>query len=105
MGLSGKVAHTLGHLAIADMAAAYKIPIYIIADSLKIHHIIDELDRIPQRKEPWITTDIEFEDIVKKCKIFNPRGDVVPADKITAIVTEKGIIDPKFIKSHYEKIL
>ncbi len=89
--LTGDVFHGLGHLAIADMANVYNIPVYVIAEGLKIRQR-QPIPRTPTnpRKDPWYPTDVKFEDIVKDVNFYNPREDVVPRDKITEIITEKG---------------
>jgi translation initiation factor 2B subunit (eIF-2B alpha/beta/delta family)/predicted transcriptional regulator len=84
---TGEVAHGLGHLAIADIASIYKIPVYVITESMKI----GKLRRDPknQRREPWYPTDILFDE-VNEFNSYNPREDIVPQEKITGILTEKG---------------
>lgn len=89
---TGEVFHSLGHLAIADMAKAYNIPVYVIAEGLKIRK---NLPKTPenQRKGPWYPTDVKFNDIIKNedIRFYNPHEDIVPREKITEIITEKGI--------------
>lgn len=100
IGLNGRVSHTLGHLAIADMAAIYRIPIYIIADSMKIGYLRERPEL--QRGNQWLTTDIEFESKVADFEIYNPREDVVPPDRIELIFTEKGFTKPIEIRRYSE---
>lgn len=97
---NGYVHHTLGHLAIADMAHKYGIPVYVIADSLKIGPI--DTDPEEQRGNQWLTTDIDKEKYLDKNNVctYNPRGDCVPPELITAIITEKGIVRPEEIQTH-----
>ena len=92
ISLSGRVGHTLGHLSIADMASAYNVPVFIIAISLKIG-FFNENPKL-KRENVWLTTDIDYEYRIKQWKNFNPREDIVPPEKIEAIITEKGIIKP-----------
>lgn len=82
-----EVAHGLGHLAIADIASIYNVPVYVIAESMKI----GKLKRDPknQRGEPWYPTDILFDE-VNESNSYNPREDIVPQEKIKGILTEKG---------------
>jgi hypothetical protein len=55
-----------------------------------------------QRGNLWLTTDIKKERFLHQNKIgtYNPRGDRVPPELITAIVTEKGITRPQDILKH-----
>ena len=93
---TGEVAHGLGHLAIADMATAYKIPIYVIAESMKIGEL--KLNPKSQRKDPWYPTDILFDEINER-NSYNPREDVVsPKGRELYIMTEKGSAPPNMLK-------
>lgn len=102
IGLGGRVSHTLGHLAIADMASVYRIPVYVIADSMKIGYLQERPD-LP-RGNQWLTTDIRFEPKIDELENYNPREDVVPPDRIQTIVTEKGQIKPTEIARYAENI-
>lgn len=96
----GHVHHTLGHLAIAEMASIHNVPVYVIADSMKIGPV--EADPDKQRCDYWVPTDIDKEKLLHREGIstYNPRGDRVPPNLITAIITERGIINPKDIRNH-----
>lgn len=100
IGFNGRVSHTLGHLAIADMAARYHIPVYIIADSMKIGYL-RERSGLP-RGNQWLTTDIGFESKIADFENYNPREDVVPPDRIERIITEKGSIKPTEVRRYAE---
>jgi translation initiation factor 2B subunit (eIF-2B alpha/beta/delta family) len=92
-GITNKyVFHTLGHLGITEMARApgIEIPIYVVAEGMKIRSELERsLDK--QREGPWHPTDIAIIDNFKEVDIYNPKEDVVPIDKITAVITELGI--------------
>lgn len=100
---TGEVVHSLGHLAIADIAAQYKIPVYVIAEGLKIR---ENLPKTPenQREGPWYPTDVEFANIIRNITCYNPREDVVSLDKITEIITEKGRYNTKSPLSELDSI-
>jgi translation initiation factor 2B subunit (eIF-2B alpha/beta/delta family) len=100
IGFNGRVSHTLGHLAIADMAAMYRIPVYIIADSMKIGYLQERSEL--QRGNQWLTTDIGFESKIADFENYNPREDVVPPDRIELIITEKGAIQPTEVRKYAE---
>ncbi len=102
INLKGYVGHTLGHLAIADMAGKYDVPVYVIADSLKIGNYFGNSNENLQRENAWLTTDIRFESEIENCTNYNPREDIVPPDRIKKIITEKGIINPKEIEKYVD---
>jgi translation initiation factor 2B subunit (eIF-2B alpha/beta/delta family) len=100
IGEDGSVAHTLGHLAIADMAKAYGIPVYVIAESLKIGHL--DLGKDPPRGNRWLTTDTAYEPKIEIFTDLNPRVDIVPPERILEIITEKGRVSPTEVSTHQE---
>ena len=98
---SGYVAHTLGHLAIADMAKNHNKSVFVIADSSKIgnFHPAPKLER----EDQWLTTDVLFEPKIEGCENYNPREDIVPPDRIKLIITEKGAARPRNIWRYAEE--
>ncbi len=105
IGHSGTVTHSLGHLGIADMAySSYKVPVIILAESNKIDARVDVKDKKRENRNPhWLTTDILFESRIKGKTEFNPRGDFIPPEKISRIITEKEILRPGEIQSTIDK--
>jgi len=100
---SGNVTHTLGHLAIADMASKHGVRVFIVADSMKIGYSGYSQQRAElQRGNQWLTTDIEQESKIEEFdkKNYNPREDIVPPGLIKAIITEKGRIPPTEIEKY-----
>ncbi|CAD6492035.1 MAG: Putative methylthioribose-1-phosphate isomerase [Candidatus Argoarchaeum ethanivorans] len=95
IGENGEISHGLGHLAMADMAKEYNIPVYVIAETTKIIKEIKKNPDLP-RKVEWLTTDlsVNFDDF----KQYNPREDIVPPEKITMLITEKGAFQPRSVK-------
>jgi translation initiation factor 2B subunit (eIF-2B alpha/beta/delta family) len=98
IGLNGgiqhkaKIASDLGHLAIADMAKEYNIPVYVIAEATKIGDFSENLSLV--NDEPWYPTDVEFMNLIDGFKNYSTFGDIIPADKITTIITEFGAYSP-----------
>lgn len=96
--LDGNISHTMGHLSIADMASLHKVPVYVIADSCKIGPF--EKDKMDlNRDNMWLTTDIDYTSKLEAFTFYNPREDIVPPDRIEAIITEKGMLKPFEIKN------
>jgi len=91
IGENGEISHGLGHLAMADMAKTYNIPVYVIAETMKIIKKIKKSPELP-RKVKWLTTDLSVN--LDDFKQYNPREDIVPPEKITMLITEKGAFQP-----------
>ena len=92
------VAHALGHLAIADIANIYGVPVYVVAESMKIGEFPPSPENL--REDPWYSTDILIDNnnqefIWEEIDKYNPREDIVPPDKIDMIITEQDIFLPK----------
>jgi translation initiation factor 2B subunit (eIF-2B alpha/beta/delta family) len=90
---SGNFGHTSGHLMIADLAIIYNIPLYVIADSSKIGKL--EYRDYLNRDIRWLPKYKGLSDDKSGISFLNPREDTVEANKITMIITEKGIQFPK----------
>lgn len=91
IGMSGSIINKTGSYSIALAAKTFKKPLYISGSLLKC----DVNDNIPVEsrdfKEIW-------EKAPKDIKMLNFAFDLVPAEYITGIITEFGIIKPKDIK-------
>jgi len=92
------VAHALGHLAIADIAKEYNVPVYVVAESMKIGEFPPNPENL--RDDPWYSTDISIDNNNQEFRWeeinkYNPREDIVPPGKIDMIITEQDILLPK----------
>ena len=86
--VANEIAHSSGHLTIADVAAKYKIPVFVIANSHKIGALKEH--KFESRHAKWYPTDYKSDDLLN-IRNYNPREDRIPRDLIEAIITEKGI--------------
>jgi translation initiation factor 2B subunit (eIF-2B alpha/beta/delta family) len=86
---SGTFGHTAGHLTIADLAYLYHIPVFVIVDSDKFG-AMDHNEEL-KREINWVTGDKRALSKLEGINLFNPREDIVDADKIYALVTDYGI--------------
>lgn len=86
---SGTIGHTAGHLTIADLAHLYQIPVFVIVDSDKFGDM--DHDEELEREINWVTGDKKALSKLEGIKLFNPREDIVDANKIFALVTDYGI--------------
>ena len=99
MTARGDGANKIGTSALAVLAKEYDIPFYMFVptstidlstpngDEIEIEERDEEEVRSMWYEEPMAPDNI---------KIFNPAFDVTPAEYITAIVTEKGIVRPPY---------
>jgi len=98
----GYVVNKIGTYNLAVLSKYHRIPFYVAAPvstfDLKTKSIKDII--IEQRSEKEVTKLFFKKPIAPKgIKVFNPAFDITPPDLITAIITEKGIIKPPYIKN------
>lgn len=95
---NGDTANKIGTLNLAILAAAYNIPFYVAAPASTFDLQIPNGKNIPiEERAAAEITHIAGQPIAPNhTKVYNPAFDVTPAEYITAIITEKGIIHPEF---------
>ena len=94
---NGDVANKVGSSMIAVLAKHYGIPCYSIGPSNTIDfNTKTGNDIVIEERPAFEVTDQYFDKPVapKGIKVYNPAFDVTPADLLTGIITEKGIISP-----------
>lgn len=98
---NGDTANKIGTLNLAILASVYGIPFYIAAPSSTFDLSLKSGEEIPieERKAEEITTINNKTVAPVNTKVFNPAFDVTASKYITAIITEKGIIYPDYIKN------
>ena len=95
---NGDVANKIGTYGVAILAKEHGIPFYVAAPSSTIDFATpdgdaieielrdpDELRRLGERQTAPVNIDV-----------YNPAFDVTPARLVSAIVTEKGVVEPPF---------
>jgi methylthioribose-1-phosphate isomerase len=99
---NGDTANKIGTYNLAVLSKHHKIPFYIAAPVTTFDLNIKSGRQIPieQRKSQEIT-GLFFKKALalKGIKVFNPAFDVTPHNLISAIITDKGIIRPPYIKN------
>ena len=95
---NGDTANKVGTYTLAVLAARHKIPFYVCAPTSSVDlatptgaHIVIE-ERSPDEVLSFRGVRIAPPDTA----VRNPAFDVTPADLITAIVTEQGVVKPPF---------
>lgn len=93
---NGDSANKIGTYGVALLARAHGIPFYIAAPSSTFDMSLPNGDGIPieERASEEITQAFGRITAPAGVKVYNPAFDVTPAELITALITEKGIISP-----------
>lgn len=95
IGLDGKCAHTIGHLAITKLVNAYQDPkLMLISDTFKIGELVPNPEAT---REGWYTSDPT---LLKKLQrnsihLHCPREDVMDLEEVDVLLTERGVVRPK----------
>lgn len=95
---NGDTANKIGTMSVSILAKHFGIPMYIAAPTPTIDMRCPSGKHIPieERDGQEITCRFGVWTAPKGVKTYNPAFDVTPAENITAIVTEKGIVYPPF---------
>lgn len=93
---NGDTANKVGTLGVAIAAARYGIPFYIVAPTSTVDLHAQSGADIPI--EERAASEV-LDPPIPGVKIYNPAFDVTPAELITAIVTENGVVAPADIAS------
>lgn len=93
---NGDAANKIGTYSVALLAKAHQVPFYIAAPSSTFDFNISSGEEIPieERKPEEITNGLGRQTAPEGIGVYNPAFDVTPAELITAIITEKGVIQP-----------
>lgn len=93
---NGDSANKIGTYSLAILAKAHGIPFYVAAPSSTFDLTIESGEQIPieERSSPEITHAFGRQTAPDGCRTYNPAFDVAPATHITALITEKGAIQP-----------
>jgi methylthioribose-1-phosphate isomerase len=103
---NGDAANKIGTYSLSILAAAHDIPFYIAAPSSTFDLSIKTGADIPieQRNDKEVTTFAAAQVAPDGVDIYNPAFDVTQAENITAIITEKCVIErpsTEKIASHF----
>ena len=93
---NGDSANKIGTYSLSILARAHNIPFYVAAPSSTFDLTIQSGAQIPieERASTEITHAFGRQTAPDGCGTYNPAFDVAPATHITALVTEKGLIQP-----------
>jgi len=89
---NGDVANKVGTYPLAVLAARHQVPFYVAAPLSTIDPATPDGDAIPiEERDPA--------EVLEGGEAFNPAFDVTPAELVTAIVTEAGVLEAPYRES------
>ena len=93
---NGDSANKIGTYSLALLARAHDIPFYVAAPSSTFDGSLESGEDIPieQRSSEEITHAFGKQTAPTGIDTYNPAFDVTPAELITAIITERGVVRP-----------
>lgn len=91
---NGDAANKIGTYLLAIVAAAHQVPFYVVApkSTVDLSTASGELIPIERRPDREVTHCGDYQMVPTGVDVENPAFDVTPANLITAIITEEGII-------------
>lgn len=95
---NGDVANKIGTYSVAVLAKAHGIPFYVACpmSTIDLNTPTGDLIPIEERSPEEVTEGFGKRTAPQGVKVFNPAFDVTPAEYVTAIITEKGVVKPPF---------
>jgi len=95
---NGDTVNKIGTYQVALLAQYHHIPFYVAAPLSSLDLSLEDGSSIPieERPEEEIVSGLGRRIAPQDIKIYNPSFDITPAELISAIITEKGIIVPPY---------
>lgn len=95
---NGDTANKIGTYTLAVLAARHGVPFYVIAPTSTVDPRLPDGGQIPieERGEGEVLRPFGVSAAPAGSRAWNPAFDVTPAELITAIVTEKGVLRPPY---------
>jgi methylthioribose-1-phosphate isomerase len=93
---NGDTANKIGTFSVATLARVFGIPIYVAAPATTFDLSIAAGADIPieQRAADEITNGFGAQTAPAGAAVYNPAFDVTPAELISAIITDRGVVRP-----------
>ena len=98
---NGDTANKIGTFMLSVIAKVYNVPFYVVAPTSSFDIKIKTGDDIEIEERSSYEVKKVGNCIIapKEIDVYNPAFDVTPAENITAIICEKGIIEKPFVKN------
>ncbi|MFW6163726.1 MAG: S-methyl-5-thioribose-1-phosphate isomerase [Planctomycetota bacterium] len=93
---NGDAANKIGTYGVAILAKEHGVPFYVAAPASTFDLSLATGDEIPieERGAEEVTEGFGRRTAPEGCKVYSPAFDVTPARYITAIITDRGLIQP-----------
>ncbi|MBK9715809.1 MAG: S-methyl-5-thioribose-1-phosphate isomerase [Kouleothrix sp.] len=103
---NGDTANKIGTYSLAVLARAHDIPFFVAAPSSTVDFALPDGDAIPieQRASSEVTSFAGQPIAPAGVQAAHPAFDVTPAELITAIITERGVVEPPFDQNLYKML-
>ncbi len=104
---NGDVANKIGTYMVAVLAHRHQIPFYVACPLSTIDMTLASGDLIPieERARDEVTGYRDYQWAAQGVEVRNPSFDVTPAELVTAIITEKGVVhrpDPRGMRRLFD---
>ncbi len=97
---TGHVFNKIGTYQLAVLASRHKIPFYVAAPRSSFDMISNPSDIEIEERSPLEVVYIRGRRIAPKgIRVMNPAFDITPPELITALITDKGVIRPPYIRN------
>jgi methylthioribose-1-phosphate isomerase len=98
---NGDAANKIGTYSVAVLAQAHRVPFYVAAPSSTFDVTLTDGALIPieERDPAEVTHGFGKRTAPADIDVYNPAFDVTPADLISGIVTERGVLRPPYVDS------
>ncbi len=98
---NGDTANKIGTYTLAVLARRHGVPFYVVAPTSTIDPNLTSGEGIPieERGEEEVLAPYGMRFAPEGATAWNPAFDVTPAELITAVITERGILRPPFSES------
>src|SRR5688572_28863911 len=95
---NGDVANKVGTLGVAVLAKHFGVPFYVAAPTSSVDLSLPTGAQIPieERDGREVSEGLGKVTAPPDVDIYNPAFDVTPADLVTAIITENGVVRPPY---------
>ncbi len=88
---NGDVANKIGTYALAVLAHAHGIPFYVAAPRTTFDPALPSGDLIPIEQRPGSELQV-----APGAEVVNPAFDVTPAELVSGIITDRGVLEPPY---------
>jgi ribose 1,5-bisphosphate isomerase len=102
LAANGDVVNKVGTAALALACREEGVPFYVCAETYKVDLEAGSGDEVPIEERP--VEEVADPGVLPEgVTVYNPVFDVTPADRVTGVVTEEGVLEPDEVASRARK--